>query len=161
MTLKYHLFLSCEDILINDQKIEELINKIIEQDPQAGNNGKKIVERMCRHSTDIKQLKGYLHGREKSTVYVINTHKELDSINYWEIGYAMGKEIEIIGYSDGESEKNIPENIENLLNVPENNKMFIEKIGDIIDNLKPKQDIFAEDWTDQLKSAEKEIEGEI
>jgi len=161
MTLKYHLFLSCEDILINDQKIEELINKIIEQDPQAGKSGKKIVERMCRHSTDIKQLKGYLHGRDKSTVYVINTHKELDSINYWEIGYAMGKEIEIIGYSDGESEKKIPENIENLLNVPENNKMFVEKIGDIIANLKPKQDIFAEDWTDQLKPAEKENEGEI
>ena len=102
MTLKYHLFLSCEDILINDQKIEDLINKIIEQDPQAGKNGTKIVERMCRPSEDIKQLKGYLHGRERSTVYVINTHKKLDNINYWEIGYAMGKGIEIIGYSEWE-----------------------------------------------------------
>lgn len=42
MTLKYHLFLSCEDILINGHKIEDLINKIIEQDPQAGNNEKKL-----------------------------------------------------------------------------------------------------------------------
>lgn len=161
MTLKYHLFLSCEDIRINNQKIEDLINKIIEQDPQAGNNGKKIIERMCRHSEDIKQLKGYLHGREQSTVYVINTHKELDNINYWEIGYAMGKGIEIIGYSDGNNEKKIPDYIENLIDVPENVKMFIEKIGDIIDNLKPKQDIFAQDWADQLRPAVKEIEGEI
>lgn len=161
MTLKYHLFLSCEDILINNQKIEDLINKIIEQDPQAGNNGKKIVECMCRHSADIKQLKSYLHNRELSTVYVIDTHKELDDINYWEIGYAMGKGIEIIGYSDGESEKKIPSNIENLIDVPENIKMFIEKMGDILNTLKPKQDIFAQDWVTQLKPAEKEIEGGI
>ena len=129
MTLKYHLFLSCEDIQINDQRIEDLINKIIEQDPQVGNNGKKIVERMCRHSEDIKQLKGYLHGREQSTVYVIDAHKELDNINYWEIGYAMGKGIEIIGYSDGESEKKIPEDLENLINIPEDTKLFVEKMG--------------------------------
>lgn len=116
---------------------------------------------MCRPSKDIKQLKGYLHGREQSTVYVINTHKKLDNINYWEIGYAMGKGIEIIGYSDGNNQKKIPDYIENLIDVPENVKMFIEKIGDIIDNLKPKQDIFAQDWADQLKPAVKEIEGEI
>ncbi len=162
MTMKYNLLLSCEDILVENQKIERLINKMIESDQQTGNNGNGIrIECKCGHNYDIKQLISYLSDCEQSTVYVIDTHKELDNINYWEIGYAMGKGIEIIGYSDGESEKKIPENIESLINVPENSKMFIENIRDIINNLKPKQDIFAQDWADQLKPAEKEIEGGI
>ena len=32
--------------------------------------------------------------------------------------------------------------IENLIDVPENVKMFIEKMGDIIDNLNPKAGCF-------------------
>lgn len=160
MSVKYHLFLSCENISVKNEKIEKFLNKIIEQDPQASSGNIKI-KCMCRHDDNINVLKNNLDHLEKSTIYIVNTHEELDSINYWEIGYAMGKGIDIVGYTDGESKKNIPGNIENLIYIPENIEMFIDKIEDIIDNLKPKQEIFARDWIEQSKPAEKEIEGGI
>ncbi len=160
MTLKYHLFLSCEDILINDQKIEDLINKIIESDQQIGNSGRKIVQRLCRNDYEIEELKDKFDRFKKSSLYVVNTHEELDNINYWEIGYAMGKGIEVIGYSDGESETNIPENIEDLINVPRNVTNFIEHIMSVIDDLEPKKDNFSKEWLKQLNPAKKEFKGE-
>jgi hypothetical protein len=155
--MKYYLLLSCENISVNNEKIERLISKMIESGTHSGNNGSGIkIECTCKHSYDIKRLINYLRGREKSTVYVIDAHKELDNINYWEIGYAMGKGIEIIGYSDGESEKKIPTDLENVLNISEDTNLFVENIIDILNNLEPKVDIFSEDWHDQLNSAKKE-----
>lgn len=84
----------------------------------------------------------------------------MDNINYWEIGYAMGKGIKIIGYSDGKNEKKIPKNLENLINVPENIDMFIKKIRYTIPYLDPIQDIFAQEWPEQLNAAKKEFKGE-
>ena len=84
----------------------------------------------------------------------------MDNINYWEIGYAMGKGIKIIGYSDGKNEKKIPKNLENLINVPENIDMFIKNIRYTIPYLDPIQDIFAQEWPEQLNAAKKEFKGE-
>lgn len=156
MTMKYYLLLSSEDISVNDEKIERLINKMIESGAHTGNNNGIKIECTCKHNYDIKRLINYLRGREKSTVYVVDAHKELDNINYWEIGYAMGKGIEIIGYSDGESEKKIPKDLENILNVSEDTNLFVENIINILNNLEPKSDVFSEDWRDQLSSAKKE-----
>lgn len=157
MTLKYHLFLSCEDILVENQKIESLLNKIIESDQQTGDSGRKIVKRLCRKDYEIKELKDKFDRFNKSSLYVVNTHEKLDNINYWEIGYAMGKGIEVIGYSDGESEKKIPENIEDLINVPRSVTNFIEHIMSVIDDLEPKKDIFSQEWLKQLSAAKKEF----
>lgn len=76
MILKYHLFLSCEDISVSGQKIEDVLNKNIEQHRQTGNNDKRIIECVCRYNNDINQLKSDLDDLEKSFLYVVNTHEE-------------------------------------------------------------------------------------
>jgi nucleoside 2-deoxyribosyltransferase len=89
----YHVFLSCDDdINIEDKCIEEFLSEKLP---------KEIVIESIKKHDNIKLAQEDLNDLEKSCIYVVDTHKDFDNITYWELGYAMGKGIEVIGYYDG------------------------------------------------------------
>ncbi len=144
---KFHVFLSCEDeVLVNNESIELFLNKIAPQ-------GCTIK---CIKHKNIKISKEDLDDLKESSIYVVDTHKQFDNITYWELGYAMGKGIEIIGYYDGKNIKKIPSDVEELITIPHDITRFLEKLNRALSELKPKEYPLIEDWDKQYKPSKKE-----
>ena len=144
---KYHVFLSCKDeINIGDECIEEFLNKKLPKDID--------IESIKKHD-DIKLAKEDLDDLKESCIYVVDTHKDFDNITYWELGYAMGKGIEIIGYYDGKTIKKIPSDVEEVISIPRDITRFLDKINRALSELKPKEYPLIEDWDKQQKISKK------
>lgn len=145
---KYHVFLSCkDDINIESEKIEEFLSKKLP---------KNIAIESIKKHEDITLAKEDLDDLKESSIYVVDTHKELDNITYWELGYAMGKGMEVIGYYDGKNVKKIPSDVEGLITVPHDIIRFLDKINRALSGLKPKEYPLIEDWDKQYKSSKKD-----
>lgn len=145
---KYHLFLSCkDDINIQNEKIEEFLSKKLPKDI--------VIERINKPE-DIKLAKDDLDDLKESSIYVVDTHKDFDNITYWELGYAMGKGMEVIGYYDGKNIKKIPSDVEGIINIPRNITRFLDKINRALSELKPKELPLIEDWDKQHVLSKKE-----
>jgi hypothetical protein len=151
----YCIFLSCNKILVENTHIQEFINERIP-------NSKDIFIRCIPKHDDLEYSKDEIDGRAGSSIYVVNTNEEPDYVNSWELGYAMGRGLQVIGYPDGENEIKIPEDMKNLIRpIPKDINQFMEKINLALDNLTPKEEVIKEDWNRQPKPAKKEYEGEI
>ena len=148
---KYHVFLSCkDDINIGNECIEEFLNKKLSKDID--------IESIKKHD-DIILAKEDMDDLEKSCIYVVDTHSDFDNITYWELGYAMGKGIEIIGYYDGKTTKNIPADVEGLINIPQDIIRFLKKINRALSKRKPEEyPLDEDDWNKLQKVSKKEPE---
>jgi hypothetical protein len=146
---KYHVFLSCkEDVNIENERIEEFLNKMLHKD--------RVIESIKKHD-NIKLAKEDLDDHKESSIYVVDTHKAFDNITYWELGYAMGKGIEIIGYYDGKTTKNIPSDLEELISIPQDIIRFVKKINSALCNRKPEEGPLDEKcWNTLQKITKKE-----
>lgn len=143
---KYHVFLSCEDdINIGDDCIEEFLSKKLPKDI--------AIESIKKHD-DIILAKEDMDDLEESCIYVVDTHSDFDNITYWELGYAMGKGIEIIGYYDGKNIKKIPSEVQEVISIPYDINRFLDKINRALSELKPKEYPLIEDW-DKLRDVSK------
>ena len=147
----YHVFLSCEDgIDIGGDCIEEFLSKNLPKDI--------AIESIKKHD-DIMLAKEDLDDLEESCIYVVDTHSDFDNITYWELGYAMGKGIEIIGYYDGKTTKNIPADVEGLINIPQDIIRFLKKINRALSKRKPEEyPLDEDDWNKLQKVSKKEPE---
>ena len=148
---KYHVFLSCEDdINIGDDCIEDFLNKNLPKDI--------AIESIKKHD-DIILAKEDLDDLEESCIYVVDTHSVFDNITYWELGYAMGKGIKIIGYYDGKNTKKIPSDVEGLISIPHDIVRFLKKINHALSKQKPEEyPLDEEDWNKLQKVSKKEPE---
>lgn len=134
----YHVFLSCEDdINIEDKCIEEFLSEKLP---------KEIAIKRIKKHDNIKLAQEDLDDLKESCIYVVDTHKDFDNITYWELGYAMGKGIEVIGYYDGENMKKIPIGVQEVISIPHNINRFLDKLNRVLSELKPKEYPFIEDW---------------
>ena len=147
----YHVFLSCEDdINIGGDCIEEFLSKNLPKDI--------AIESIKKHD-DIMLAKEDLDDLEESCIYVVDTHSDFDNITYWELGYAMGKGIEIIGYYDGKTTKNIPADVEGLISIPQDIIRFLKKINRALSKRKPEEyPLDEDDWNKLQKVSKKEPE---
>jgi len=146
----YHVFLSCEGgINIGDQCIEEFLSEKLHKD---------IAIESIKKQYNIILAKEDLDDLEESCIYVVDTHKDFDNITYWELGYAMGKGIEIIGYYDGENRKKIPPKVQEVISIPQDIDRFLDKINRALAKLKPKEYPLKEDWNKQIEISKREPE---
>ena len=131
--------------------IEKLMNKYV-----SGN----IAINCIKKHKDMKLTRVRLDRLKESSIYVVDTHTNFDNKTYWQLGYVMGKGIAIIGHYDGRSTKKIPSDVEELISnqIPSDIELFLETIKLEISNLKPKEDIFKEDWDKLQKVLKKEPE---
>jgi hypothetical protein len=132
--------------------IEEYLNRKLSKNT--------AIECIKKHK-DIKSARKKLYNLKKSSIYVINTHKDLDNIAYWELGYAMGKQITIIDFYDGNNEKRIPSIVDEVIGESRDVKHFFERIDQVILNLEPKVSVFSGDWNDLGKVSKKEPEATV
>ena len=148
---KYHVFLSCEDdIHIGSEYIEDFLKKKIIEDPTIDIKCIQKHENLELSKQDLDDLK-------ESSVYVVNTHKDLDYLNSWELGYAMGKGLKIIGYYDGKNDIKIPPDVKGLIGpIPPDINRFITMINRALENLEPTKDILEEYWEDQYEPSKRE-----
>ncbi len=144
----YHVFISCDSFSVNEAELDQFLNKLIQQD---GRNTKvKCIPK-------IETLSDFIHRFnrvEKSSIYVINANEKLDNISYWELGYAMGKGLDVIGFSENIDEINSCLDFKHIINVYDDLEEFVEAIEDLFANLTPKENIFVDDWDTQQKAAE-------
>jgi hypothetical protein len=146
----YHVFLSCEDdINIEDKCIEDFLSEKLL---------KNIAIESIKKHDNIKLAKEDIDDLEESCIYVVDTHSDFDNITYWELGYAMGKGIGIIGYYDGENKKEIPREVQEVIIIPPDIKRFLEKINRAFSGLKPKEYPLIEDWDKMGELSKKEPE---
>jgi len=153
---KFLVFLSSgdEDVLVKNESIKSFLNELA---PKGC-----TIEFIRKHENVLmaKEDMDYFKG---SSIYVVDTHKGIDNITYWELGYAMGSGLKVIGYYDGKSDKRIPPDVERLINMPietaddvECIKHFKTMIYRAFGDLKPKEHILKEDWNTQHAPARKE-----
>ena len=148
---KYYVFLSCkDDIHIGNEYIEDFLNKNLIKGRDIDIKCIKKQEDLILSRKDLKDLK-------ESSVYVVNTHKDLDYRASWELGYAMGKGLTIIGYYDGNNSMKIPGDVEMLINpIPSDVDQFIEMIYRALGKLKAAESPFEEDWDIQHEPSKRE-----
>ncbi|WP_440956412.1 hypothetical protein ACSAZK_05670 [Methanosarcina sp. Mfa9] len=147
----YYIFLSCNKISVEDAHIQEYINKRI---PKS----KDIFIRCIPKHDNLEYSKYAIDKRVGSSIYIVNTNEEPDYVNSWELGYAMGKGLTIIGYSEGKNEIKIPEDMKNLIRpIPKDINQFVENINLTLDELTPKEEVIEEDWNRQPIPAKKEF----
>jgi hypothetical protein len=150
----YYIFLSCNKLSVEDINIEDYLNDRKKQD--------NIFIRCISKHDDLESSKNDIDELADSSIYLVNTNEEPDYVTSWELGYAMGKGLKIIGYAEGENEMKIPEDMENLIRpIHKDINKFIQKINRAFYNLTPKNEIIEEEWNRQTLSAKKEFEGEI
>lgn len=141
----YHVFISCDAFHIEEEELERFLNKILKRDAKI-----KCIPK----SNDLSFSRSRFDRLKKSSIYVVNVNKELDKNSCWELGYAMGNGLEVIGYSGNLNEITICDNFKNILNIYDSDEDFVEAIGDTLPNLIPKDDVFVEDWEIQRRPAE-------
>jgi len=148
---KYHVFLSCEDdIHIGSEYIEDFLKKRLVE-------GRTIDIKCIKKHENLELSKIDLDSLKKSSVYVVNTHTDLDNITSWELGYAMGKGLKIIGYYDGKNDMKIPSDVKGLIRpIPDDINLFIMMINYALKDLEPTKDILKEDWKDQYEPSKRE-----
>ena len=149
---KYHIFLSCEDdILIDAESLDEFLKK------QLVDGCSDDIECIKKHDS-LELSKDAIDDLKDSSIYVVNTHEDLDHITSWELGYAMGKGLKIIGYFDGKNEKKISSDVEGLIRpIPDGVELFVQKTNRLLNELKPAEYPLENDWEKQRKPAEKEM----
>lgn len=147
---KYHVFLSCEeDILIDDKPIQDFLNSLLTE-------GRDVDIKCIRKHENLELSKEDLKDLKDSSIYVVNTHKDLDYITSWELGYAMGIGIKIIGYFDGKNAIKIPSDVKGLIHpVPPDVSRFVEILTRSLEKFEAKKSLF-EDWDMQEKTFRKE-----
>ena len=151
----YYIFLSCNRISVENTHIQEYINERIPNSKGA------FIKCISKHD-DLVASRSYIDKRAGSSIYVVNTNEEPDYVNSWELGYAMGKGLTIIGFPKGENEIKIPEDMKNLIiPIPRDINEFMEEINLALDELTPKEEVIEEDWNRQPPSAKKECEGDF
>lgn len=146
---EYKIFLSCEDdIKVGDDRIEKKLKDFL-----LNTENREIYIKCVKKRENIKLAMQDLEDVNENCVYVIDTHRDLDNTAYWQLGYAMGKKIKIIGYYDGKTEKKIPEDVNTLTNQShsDNSIHFLELISLHITKT---IDVVFEDW-DKLYDASK------
>ena len=124
---EYKIFLSCEDdIKIEDECIEAKLKEFL-----LGEENREIYIKCVKKRKNIKLAMQDLEDVNENCIYVIDTHRNLDNIAYWQLGYVMGRKIKFIGYYDGKTEKKIPEDVNILTNQyhSDNSIHFLELIG--------------------------------
>ena len=149
----YHVFLSCkDDLIISGTHIEKLLKDHVRRAKNVDIDIKCIKKR-----ENVKSAMQDLKNVKENCVYVINTHKVLDNIAYWQLGYVMGRKIKIIGYYDGENKKKIPEDVNTLTNQShsDNSKHFLELISRHITKT---IGVLFEDWDKLYDASKKESE---
>jgi nucleoside 2-deoxyribosyltransferase len=149
---EYKIFLSCEDdIKIGNNPIEKLLKEHIRK-----KNVDIDIKCIKRHE-NVKSAMQDLKYVKENCVYVINTHRDLDNTAYWQLGYAMGRGIEIIGYYDGKNEKNIHEDVNTLTNQfhSDNSTRFLKMISDHITKT---IEVFFDEWDNLYDLSKKELE---
>jgi hypothetical protein len=152
---KYYIFLSCSNIFIEGTHIQQYLKEKISKE------GTSIG---CIYKqSDLESSKCGIDDLTGSSIYVFNTNEAPDYMNYWEIGYAMGKGLKIIGYPGDESKQKIPEDMKNLIGpIPKDINQFVKRISLALVNLTPKDEIIKEEeWNQQPQSAKKEFEGDF
>lgn len=132
--------------IYKNECIEEFLNKRV---------SRNIAIECIKKHEDIKLAREKLDALKKSCIYVVDTHKDLDEIAYWELGYVMGKGITIIDFYDGKTVKKIPPNVYRLISASQDVEHFFERVEDVLSNLKPKESIFEKDWDKQQKISKK------
>ena len=148
---KYHVFLSCkDDIRIDDEYIEDFLNKNLIE-------GRDIDIECIKKHEDLNLSREDLEDLKESSVYVVNTHEDLDYITSWELGYAMGKGLTIIGYYDGKNTMKIPGDVEMLINpIPSDVGRFIEMMNRALGKLETTKYTLKEDWNTQHEPSKRE-----
>lgn len=145
----YYIFLSCNEILVENTHIQEYLKDKISK--------KDISIRCISKHDNLVSSRSYIEKRAGSSIYVVNTNEEPDYVNYWELGYAMGKGLAIIGYPEGEHEIKIPDDMKNLIiPIPKDINQFLEEINLALDELIPKEEVLQEEWNRQPIPAKKE-----
>ena len=147
---EYKIFLSCEDdIKIGDERIEELLKEWL-----LKIENRETYIKCVKKRENIKSAMQDLEDVNENCVYVIDTHRNLDNIAYWQLGYVMGRKIKIIGYYDGENKKKIPEDVNTLTNQShsDNSIHFLELISHHITKT---IGVVFEDWDKQQRISKK------
>jgi nucleoside 2-deoxyribosyltransferase len=150
---EYKIFLSCEDdIKVEDDRIEKKLKDFL-----LKTENREIYIKCVKKRENIKLAMQDLEDVNENCVYVINTHRDLDNTAYWQLGYAMGRKIKIIGYYDGENKKKIRGDVNTLTNHShsDNSIHFLELISHHITKT---IGVVFEDWDKLYDGSKKEPE---
>lgn len=107
----YKIFLSCEeDLILGNEPIKELIENRLRE-----TEGVNLEIKCFKSFKNVNSASQRQKCVKKRCVYVIDTHSCLNNTAYWQLGYAMGKDMEIIGYYAGENkDKAISDDVDQL-----------------------------------------------
>ena len=152
----YKIFLSCKkDLIINNEPIEKLI------DANLKGEGRNLEIECIKRQEDVNSAIHDMECVKENGVYVIDMHTDLNHIAYIQLGYAKGKNMEIIDYYDGQHEKKIRDDVSLLIEHEHSadSKRFFKRISDHIAYKMGVQLSTPKEWDDTRGVIEEEIGG--
>lgn len=142
----YNLILSSDEgILIENDSIENFLTKKLV-------NGSNLSFNCIPECNSLERSKEEMDELESSIIYVVNTNENMNSIAYWQLGYAMGKGVQVIGYCAENCSIQIESDVEEIIAIPKDINRFLKKINRFVSNLKPEV-VAIESWDTQSKPA--------
>lgn len=127
-----YIFLSCEhtdacDICKPFNETFCCYKKRIEAQLQQQN--KEVTFINSQEIPDLKNAKGMMENLNGNCLLVVNSHKPVSPITYFQLGYAVAKGINIIGLNDGKNEMVLPENIKDFISITKDMNNFMKFVG--------------------------------
>jgi hypothetical protein len=125
------------DIIIDGERIDKVLNMVLPTNFRVN---------VIKKQGDVRMAKDVMDDHRESGILIVNVHEHLDPLGYWELGYAMGRGMNTIGFYDGKSQILISDDVRGLLALPEDSVMFLNKIKLALSVLKPADSSIFEDW---------------
>jgi hypothetical protein len=140
---KFHILQTGDhDIIIDGERIDEIL---------YGRFRNNLTLKVIKIPGDVRMAKDVMDVYRESSILIVNVHEPLDSVGYWELGYAMAIGIKIIGFYDGKSQILISDDVRGLLALPKDSVMFVNMIIRALSVLKAAVSELFVDWDKQQK----------
>ena len=156
--MKYYIFLSCEHDeacnFIENSEIDQNTSKDYERENYTACqleyicSNKNLIKKMLpgieiefinRHNS-IKTAYQSMKPLYEHCIFIINYHRDANQITYFQLGYAKGKGIEVLGLCDGTTTNVLPQDIKAFIykNSTSNLNKFVEQLKiHLMKNTKP------------------------
>lgn len=124
---------------INNNKIAEDIDIVFK--------GKQdfIIKERQNLIKSIKKAYKFIENKNQNCIFVINPYQRPNEITYFQLGYALGKEMQMIGLFDGNGNSFLPEGILPNKDIANDMDDFIQLMSKKLGEIQPYQPLLTEE----------------
>ncbi len=125
----------------------EITNKKIDEDVDIVFKGKQdfLIKERIDLINSIKKAYKFIENKNQNCIFVINPYQKPNEITYFQLGYAIGKEMQMIGLFNGNGNSFLPEEILPSKDIANDMDDFIQLLSKKLGEIQPYQPLLTEE----------------